>query len=92
MIKCEALEEFSLRRFNELKNVTRNDSTKNEKGMIYKGDIFECEKDIADYLNGNNNYKKSFIKVIEVIPQLQQPIQEKVVIKEKPKRAKKNKI
>ncbi len=64
MIKLEALESFRLQRFNELKNLVR--AGKEEKGFVNKGDTFECEKDLADYLLGSNPLKKPVAKVIEV--------------------------
>ena len=68
MIRCEALDEFSLSRFRELKNIERAKADKNETGWLYKGDKFECKQDLADYLNGANDYKKSFVRILEVIP------------------------
>lgn len=68
MIKCEATDTFTLLKFKELKNLTRIDKDNEKEGKIYKGDIFECNKDIAYYLLGNNDYKREFIRVLEIIP------------------------
>jgi len=68
MIKCKATEEFSLNRFNEIVNLVRYDNEKKEKGMIYINDEFECQKDLADYLLGDNLLKRCVIQVLEVIP------------------------
>lgn len=63
MIKCEVLENFNLKRFNELKNVTRKN--KDIEGKLYEGDTFECSEAMADYLTGNNMLNKAFVRVIE---------------------------
>lgn len=67
MIKVEVKEEFTLRKFDELKNIVRK--SKEEKGRLFVGDIFECDKDMAEYLTGNNPLNKTVVKVIEVIPE-----------------------
>lgn len=66
MIKARANQDFSLERFNELKNIQR--FRKEEEGKIFKNDIFECEEDLADYLSGNNKLNIKVIDIIEVIP------------------------
>lgn len=76
MIKVEALQDFTLARFDEIENIER--AGKNLKGYINKNDKFDCEKDLADYLLGANPLGKAVVKVIEVIPA-------KVEIKEEPK-------
>jgi len=69
MIKLEVLqnESFTLGRFNEIKNLQRK--KQDVEGKLNAGDVFECEKDLADYLLGDNKYKKAFVKIIEVIPE-----------------------
>lgn len=66
MIKLEVLEPFTLSRFNELKNIMRKSIDTGE--QLNTGDTFECEKDLADYLLGKNDYNKAFVKIIEVMP------------------------
>ena len=64
MIKCEVIENFTLEKFNQLKNVNKVISRKdNEFGVK---DTFECDKEMADYLLGNNVLNKTVVKVIEV--------------------------
>lgn len=64
MIKCEVIENFTLEKFNQLKNVNKVISRKdNEFGVK---DTFECDKEMADYLLGNNVLNKKVVKVIEV--------------------------
>ena len=69
MIKVEVLSEFTLGKFNELKNIVRKDETKNEPGRLYIGDTFECSKEMCKYLSGENKTGLNFVKVIEVIPE-----------------------
>ena len=66
MIKVEVIESFTLERFNELKNIERvGQDTKNKLNV---GDKFECAKELADYLLGDNKLKRPFVRVIEIIP------------------------
>lgn len=67
MIKCEVIKEFTLERFNELKNIKRKGF--DTKGKLYVGDIFECDKEMADYLMGDNKDRQVVVKVIEVVPE-----------------------
>lgn len=66
MIKCEVIKEFTLERFDELKNIQRKSF--DTKGKLYVGDTFECDKEMADYLMGDNKDKQVVVKVIEVEP------------------------
>lgn len=63
MKKLEALQNFTLKRFNELKNVVRG--AKHEEGKLYLGDTFECEDELADYLLGNNDKNLCVVKVLK---------------------------
>ncbi len=67
MIKVEVTKDFRLADFKKLKNVVRVTS-KDEDGMLYVGDTFECDEEMAKYLTGENKLKRAFVKVIEVIP------------------------
>lgn len=66
MIKLKATKDFSLERFDELKNIVR--VGKEEKGKLYIGDIFECSKEIAEYLLGGNDKNIIVAEIIEVEP------------------------
>lgn len=66
MIKVEVITQFTLKKFNELKNIKRRNYDK--EGMLYVGDTFECEKEMAEYLLGQTD-GKPVVKVIEVIPE-----------------------
>lgn len=67
MIKVEVVQEFTLGKFNELKNITRKQ--KEQEGKLFIGDTFECDEKMADYLTGNNPINRAVVKVIEVIPE-----------------------
>ena len=67
MIKLEAIEGFTLERFDELQNIQRKSI--GSKGRIYVGDIFECPQDLTDYLLGANPIGRAVVKVIEVEPE-----------------------
>lgn len=68
MIKVEATEQFTLSEFGKIKNLVRANPAKNEEGRLYARDIFECDKEMVEYLTGKNAIKKAVVKVIEVIP------------------------
>ena len=93
MIKVEALEDFYLGKYNELQNIVRND--KDEWGRLFKGDTFECDEEMANYLTVTNAKGRSFVRIIEIIPEkVTEEIKEEepvVEIKktEKPKRKRK---
>ena len=67
MIKVKVIEEFTLEKFNELKNIVR--AGKEEKGKLFIKDTFECDEKMADYLTGNNPINRAVVEVIEVIPE-----------------------
>lgn len=67
MIKVEVIKEFTLEKFDELKNIERKRI--DTKGKLYVGDKFECSKEIADYLMGDNQKKTVVVKLIEIIPE-----------------------
>lgn len=66
MFKVEVVEEFTLGKFNELKNIERVGA--DTPGALHVGDKFECTQDMCDYLTGRNDKGKCVVKVIEVIP------------------------
>lgn len=66
MIKVEAIQQFTLGRFNEISNLTRKRT--DVPGTIFTGDTFECSKELAEYLTGKNDKGVVVVKVIEVIP------------------------
>lgn len=69
MIKVKVIEDFHLGKFNELKNIVRANYNKKEEGRLYVNDIFECTEEMAEYLMGKNATKRAFVKVIEVVPE-----------------------
>ena len=81
MVKLEALEDFTLRRFNELKNIVRKD--KEEAGKIFYGDIFETDVELTEYLTNTgkepNPANRAVAKVIEVIPEEEKKAEQKPV-------------
>ena len=84
MVKAESIKQFNLdmKRFNELKNLQRRNPNKKDNGVIYAGDIFECDEQMSLYFRNeknliyptdakgkNNPAGAVFIKVLEVIPE-----------------------
>lgn len=67
LIRVEVIEPFTLERFNELTNIVRKGV--DTKGQLNIGDIFECTEEMVDYLTKTNAHHKSFVKVMEVIPE-----------------------
>ena len=65
-MKVQATEKFTLKDFDKIKDsLVRENKENNEHGQIYKGDIFVCDKEMFDYLNGANKYNNSFVKIVE---------------------------
>ena len=93
MIKCEVIKEFTLEKFDELKNIKRiNVDTY---GKLYVRDTFECTKEMADYLMGENKDKEVVVKTIEIEPEItidEEKIIKKVFEENKPTNKKKKKI
>lgn len=67
MIRVEVTEGFTLEKFKELKEIIR--AGKDKEGELFPKDTFICSKEMAEYLAGNNRLNKSFIKIIEIIPE-----------------------
>lgn len=99
MVKLEALEDFTLGRFNELKNIVRKD--KEEVGKIFYGDTFETDVELAEYLTNTqkdetgrhkpNPVSRAVAKVIEVIPEIKEVKEEPKIEVKKPTERKKRK-
>ena len=91
MIRCEVIKEFTLERFSELKNIQRRSF--DTKGKLYVGDTFECDKEMADYLMGDNKDRQVVVKVIEVEPEIiidEEKVVKKVFEEQKPLKKKKS--
>lgn len=71
MIKVEVLEDFTLGKFNEIKNIIRHNANKNQIGKLYSKDTFECTEDMAKYLTNEtkNPGNRPFVKIIEIVQQ-----------------------
>ena len=81
MIRVKSIDEFTLEDFDKLKNIKR--ARYDGKGKIFKDDTFECNKEMCDYLLGNNKLNKPVVKVIEVIPEKEE-LKEEII--EEPKK------
>ena len=89
MIKCEVIKQFNFARFDELENIKRK--SVEIKGKLLVGDEFECTKEIADYLTGNNPLNEVVVKIIEVEPKKEISTEPVVEVETEPKKAKKKK-
>ena len=76
MIRVEAIADFNLKDFAKLKNIKRKN--KAEEGKIFKGDIFECDDVMFNYLTKTNKLNRAFVKAIEVVvePKEELPIEQ----------------
>lgn len=77
MIKVKVINEFTFARYNEIKNLESKDRVEDKR--LFVGDIFECDKEICDYLMGKNPANMKVIDIIEIIPE---QVEEKQEIKE----------
>lgn len=87
MIKVEVLENFAFARYNEIEDTLQSKAIK-QKGRLFLGDIFECNKEMSDYLLGDNPIKRPVVKIIEIIPEVEEK-PKKTTIKSKKTIAKK---
>ena len=67
LIKVEVIQQFTLGKFDEITNLKRKRADK--PGTLFVGDIFECTKEMAEYLTGKNEKNRTVVKVLEVIPE-----------------------
>lgn len=86
MVRAEVTTEVDVGRFNEITEVIRRNAQNDTNGHLFVGDIVLCNDEIAEYLNGNNRNKTSYVQIIEVIPDEKKEAKEEV---EKPKRTRK---
>lgn len=92
MIRVEVIEDFTLERFAEVKNLERKGRSAEKR--LYIGDKFECEKDLADYLLGENPLGRAVVQIVEIIPEVKEEKPKKEVLeikKEVPKKTTKKK-
>ena len=66
MIKVEAIVDFTLKDFYKIKIIKRKQV--NLLGALFAGDVFECDKEMCDYLMGKNKDGITVIKILEVVP------------------------
>ena len=72
MVRAEVTTEVDVGRFNEITEVIRKNAQNDTNGHLFVGDIVLCNDEIAEYLNGNNKNKTSYVKIIEVIPEVKE--------------------
>ena len=63
----EATQQFTLGRFNELKNIVRVNPINAKDGTVYTGDTFECNNDLARYLMGDNENNLVVVKELKEV-------------------------
>ena len=64
VVKCEVIENFTLKEFDKLENIKRK--AKNEHGKLFVGDIFECDENMCKYLTETNALGRPFVRIIEI--------------------------
>lgn len=65
--RVKSIEDFSLGAFDDIEKIVRANYNKSKEGWIYKGDTFICDKELCDYLSGDNFKKLKAIEIIEEI-------------------------
>lgn len=70
MIRVIVIKKFTLKKFDELKNLKRYNPNLSKYGQLYVNDEFNCTKDMANYLMGNNKDGEVVVRVIEVEPEI----------------------
>lgn len=67
MIRCEVIKKFTLKEFEKLKDVEKVGNRSKDEFDVK--DTFKCEKEMADYLMGENPFNETVIKILEVEPE-----------------------
>lgn len=81
-MKVKATQNFTLNDFAKIKgSITRNNIAYNEEGCVYTGDVFECDKELCDYLMGQNRLNVAVVEILEIIPEKEDKVVEEVVEK-----------
>ena len=65
MVKVEIIEQFALKDYNKVKIIKKQSS---KVDLFLKGDIFECDDTMAEYLLGKNSQGLVVAKILEIIP------------------------
>lgn len=78
MVRAEVTTEVDVGRFNEITEVIRKNAQNDTNGHLFVGDIVLCNDEIAEYLNGNNKNKTSYVKIIEVTPEEKKEVKKEV--------------
>lgn len=93
MIKVKVIEDFTLARFDEIKDTIVRASARNQDGHLYQNDTFECDLELAEYLTKTNKLNRAFVEVVEVIPETTAGLlQVEEVKEEKPKKEETKKV
>lgn len=66
MIKVQAIQSFNFGSMDKIKNLKR--FKVEQPNFIFKNDIFECDKDMYEYLSGKNENGVVVVKLIEYKP------------------------
>lgn len=66
MIKVQALQDFNFSSMNKISNLKRIKIER--ENFIFKDDIFDCDKEMYDYLTGKNESGIVVVKLIEYRP------------------------
>ncbi len=90
MVRAEITTEVDVGRFNEITEVIRKNAQNDTEGHLFVGDIVLCNDEIAEYLNGANKNKASYVQVIEVIPEEKKEAKKEEVEKKPVKRGRKS--
>lgn len=71
MLRVKVTEYFTLKAFDELQNIKRYDEkNRNNDGELYVGDTFDCTEEMCNYLSGDNKFKKTFVQVVDILPNI----------------------
>lgn len=80
MIRLQATEDFTLKRFSEISKMERANVNKDDNGKVFKNDIFECNENLAEYVCGKNPLNRAVANILEVRPEVsaisQSPVEE----------------
>lgn len=67
--KVQVILQFTLSEYDKIKDTIERKNIESY-GKLYVGDRFICDENMVKYLTKDNDYNKSFVKIIEIIPEI----------------------
>lgn len=79
MVVLEAIQDFTLQDFDKINIIERKTELSKDDpfNKLHVGDTFETDKDMAEYLTGNNTKNLTVAKILEIKKEEEKPKKKK---------------